>query len=106
VISLRDGKRVTVPIAAVTRCAVSAHRVQDIRFTGGQRWRISAEHPLADGRTIGDLRVGDRVDGAIVSSVETISYGEPYTYDILPDTGSGIYFAEGIAIGSTIPADR
>jgi intein/homing endonuclease len=106
VISWRDDRRVTVKIAAVTRCAVEAHTMQRIRFANGAEWEVSAPHPLADGRTAGELRPGDSVAGVAVRAVETVAYREPFTYDILPDSDSAVYFAEGLPIGSTLASQR
>jgi hypothetical protein len=36
--------------------------------------------------------------------VEIVPYGHPYTYDILPASKSGTYFAAGVLIGSTLKA--
>jgi hypothetical protein len=37
-----------------------------------------------------------------VVSVLVVPYTEPFTYDILPDSETGVYFAAGAAIGSTL----
>jgi hypothetical protein len=63
---------------------------------------ISAVHPTADGRTIGALRDGDELDGVRVKESRTVPYGYDATYDILPDSDSGAYFAGGVLIGSTL----
>jgi len=31
-----------------------------------------------------------------------VGYAEPFTYDILPESDSGMYFAGGVLIGSTL----
>jgi hypothetical protein len=63
---------------------------------------ISAGHPTIDGRTFGDLHAGDELDGVAISSSESIPYAHDATYDILPDSDSGAYFAGGVLIGSTL----
>jgi hypothetical protein len=69
---------------------------------GGVVLEISAPHPTADGRTIGALRPGDLLDGVRVSSATIVRYEHEFTYDILPDSDSGTYFAGGVLVGSTL----
>jgi hypothetical protein len=91
-----------VPILRVGRTPVLNHRVVRVRLTGGRTLEISAGHPTADGRTFAALTVGASLDGAVVEFAETIPYTYPYTYDILPASASGDYFASGLRIGSTL----
>ena len=41
---------------------------------------------------------------AIAANVVPIAYDQPFTYDILPDSDSGAYFAASVLIGSTLAA--
>jgi len=91
-----------VPILRVSRTAVANHRVVRVKMAGGRTLEISAGHPTADGRTFGDLRAGTRLDGSVIESVEIVPYTHPYTYDILPASQAGTYFAAGRLIGSTL----
>ena len=63
---------------------------------------ISAGHPTADGRTFGQLRPGDRLGDVEIVAVQVIPYVHDYTYYILPASESGVYFAAGVPIGSTL----
>ena len=63
---------------------------------------ISANHPTADGRAFGALVPGDTLDQVEIVDVAVIPYEHPYTHDILPDSDTGIYYAGGVAIGSTL----
>ena len=63
---------------------------------------ISAPHPTADGRVFGDLHAGDSLDGRAIESIEVIGYTHEFTYDILPGSDTGTYFAAGMQIGSTL----
>jgi hypothetical protein len=92
-----------VPVSRTSRTEVLDHRVQRVALTGGALLEISSGHPLADGRRFGDLSAGDLLDGVEVLHVETVTYAYPFTYDILPDSESGTYFAGGVLMGSTIP---
>ncbi|MEE9324809.1 MAG: Hint domain-containing protein [Dehalococcoidia bacterium] len=68
----------------------------------GRALLASPGHPLADGRTLEELVTGSVVDGARVISIGRVSYEEGATYDILPEGGTGRYWANGILIGSTL----
>jgi len=65
---------------------------------------ISGVHPTADGRTFADLHSGDDLDGVRVVGASVIPYAHDATYDILPDSDTGTYFAAGVLIGSTLAA--
>jgi hypothetical protein len=91
-----------VPIAREAHRAVNQHHVVHVTLDSGVELRISAPHPTADGRTFGALRVGDSLDGHSIVSVEVVPYADPFTYDILPDSDTGAYFAGGALIGSTL----
>jgi hypothetical protein len=73
-----------------------------VTSTDGRVLEISPGHPTADGRTFGDLRAGTRLDGAVITSAQVVPYRHAYTYDILPMSQSGDYFAAGMLIGSTL----
>jgi hypothetical protein len=94
---------VAVPVLRVNRAPVHDHHVVRVSLENGHVLSISAPHPTADGRTFGDLRAGDMLDGAIITRVEVVPYQHPFTYDILPASGSGTYYAGGARIGSTLP---
>jgi hypothetical protein len=109
--SIRVGDRVysadrgalrLVPVVRVGRVAVFHHRVVEIALSTGSVLRLSAGHPTADGRKIGDLLPGAHLDDAIVLSRRDVDYTQPYTYDILPASETHAYVAGGVLVGSTI----
>jgi hypothetical protein len=109
--SIRVGDRVysadrgalrLVPVARVGRVAVFHHRVVEIALSTGAVLRLSAGHPTADGRKIGELMPGAHLDDAIVLSRRDVDYTQPYTYDILPASETHAYVAGGVLVGSTI----
>jgi hypothetical protein len=102
VYSTDDRGFVVAPIARVTRVPAPRHRVVRITLDDGASFAMSAPHPTADGRTIGDLRPGDRLGERRVRDVETIDLAFPYTVDILPASRSGAYVAAGALVGSTL----
>ena len=98
-----DGQgTIVVPLLQVNRAAVHNHRVMRVTLATGRVLEVSAPHPTTDGRTFGDLVPGSRLDGVLVVGVEVEPYQHDFTYDILPDSPSGAYYAAGVAIGSTL----
>jgi hypothetical protein len=99
---------VVVPVVRVNESAVSAgYRVVRVRLANGATLDVSATHPTLDGRSFGDLRAGGALGGVGVLSAELVPYGHDRTFDILPASDTGAYFAGGALIGSTLkPAAR
>jgi hypothetical protein len=93
-----------VPLLRTNRTAVSGHHVVRVALANGSVLEISAGHPTADGRTFEDLRAGGKLDSTPITSAEVVAYSYPFTYDILPASDSGTYFAGGALIGSTLKA--
>ncbi len=104
VYSLHRGQLTAVPLVGTQRILVQNHRVVRLDFEGGARIEMSAGHPTADGRGFGALRAGQEVDGVRLASVRVIPYKHDATYDILPQSDTGAYFASGILVGSTMKA--
>jgi hypothetical protein len=101
--SMDRGQIAVVPIKAVHQePVVGAHQMVEVRLAQGVTLRISPRHPTADGRQFGDIKAGDRLDGIPVLGATLVPYDQRYTYDILPDSDSGTYFAGGALIGSTL----
>jgi len=98
---LSDGMA-AVPILKVSKVKAVNHIVCRLAFDDGVILEISPSHPLPDGRRIGDLQVGDSADGRRILKAERIPYVHSHTYDILPDSRSGTYYANGIRVGSTL----
>ncbi len=96
-------QRVLAPIALVGHVQVpSTHQMIHLILSDGRQLWASPGHPTTDGRRLGDLRTGDPLDGARITQVERVPYGQTYTYDILPSGGTGFYWANGILMGSTL----
>ena len=96
------GKKIAGVITA-TASAQSPTSFQIIRIVLNDGRLVSASpgHPTTDGRTIGELKVGDTLDGGIIAAVSAVPYSG-YTFDILPDGGTGYYWANGILLKSTL----
>jgi hypothetical protein len=103
VYSVHHGHLKGVPIILINRVPVTgSHHMVEVRLSTGSLLSISPSHPTADGRTFADLAAGDRLDDVLLNSVRRVPYTEAYTYDILPDSDSGAYFAGGVLIGTTL----
>jgi hypothetical protein len=103
VYSIDRGSLAVVPIKKVRRQPVTgSHRVVELKLAHGATLRISPRHPTADGRFFAELSPGDFVDGVRVIGARLVDYDQPFTYDVLPDSDSGTYFAGGTLIGSTL----
>lgn len=104
VYSVHRGVLVAVPLLQTHSTPVRDHHVQRVTLASGRVLQISAGHPTADGRTFADLAQGAALDGVEITGVERIAYAHDATYDILPDSDTGAYFAAGVLIGSTLAA--
>jgi hypothetical protein len=93
---------VAVPIVQLHRQPARGHAVPRLFLENRQTLEISAGHPTADGRTFGDLGSGDRLGGIRIKWVLQVPYRFDFTYDILPASSTGTYFAAGAWIGSTL----
>ncbi len=103
VYSTSDDAVVIVPILRVGSTPVVQHRVVRLELASGTVLEISAGHPTADGRTFADLLNGGQLDGDhAIARAELVPYAHARTYDILPASSSGTYFAGGVLIGSTL----
>ncbi len=98
-----DGRRVAQPLVRIGSTPVPAsHQVVHLVLDDGRAVFASPGHPTADGRQVGDLRAGDQLDGAAVLSAALAIYGGGSTFDILPASTSGLYWANGILLASTL----
>lgn len=78
------------------------HQMVHITLDDGRKLIASQGHPTTDGRYLGDLKVGDLLDGSKIIRIVLTNYDENYTYDILPSGPTGSYWADGILLKSTL----
>ena len=98
-----EGNRVLSPVIRTGASEVpTAFRLLSIVLDDGRTLTASPGHPSADGRALGEYKVGDELDGAIVVTIGLVPYNEGRTYDILPAGATGRYWANGIRVGSTL----
>jgi hypothetical protein len=99
----RLGRRVAGVIIRIGSMPVPAgHEVVKLALRDGRSVLVSPGHPLVDSRPIADLQPGDDYNGSVVASVERLAYDGGRTYDLLPSGPNGIYWANGIELGSTL----
>jgi len=102
--TLVGGARIAAPLIAIGSTPVPAtHEVVRLALDDGRSVLVSPGHPTADGRLVGDLRAGDALDGARVLSAEREPYDGGFTFDVRPAGATGVYWANGVLLGSTIP---
>jgi hypothetical protein len=98
-----DGTRVPAPVLEVGSTPVPAgHLMVHLVMADGRDLLASPGHRTADGRPLGTLVVGDRLDGSTVSAWELVPYAGDRTYDLLPAGPTASYWANGILLASTI----
>jgi hypothetical protein len=97
------GRRVEGTVIALASVpAPAGHHVIRVALADGRSVTASPGHPLADGRTLGELSVGDIVDGSVIVDLEAIQYEGNETFDLVVSGETGLYLAGGIALASTI----
>jgi hypothetical protein len=98
----REGHRTVAVVRQVGDMqAPIGHEVVRIELADGRMVTASPGHPTADGRSVGELELGQRFDGSTIVGLGLIPYAG-FTYDLLPSGPTGTYFANGILLGSTL----
>lgn len=98
-----SGRRVAARVALVGATPVgAAHTLVRVALDDGRVVSASEGHPTADGVSLGAVMAGDRIDGARVIAVARVPYRGERTVDFLPDSATGIYWADGVPLRSTL----
>ena len=98
-----DGRRIAGTVIALgSTQAPKGHHVVRLLLADSRSVTASPGHPLRDGRLLGDLRVGDVVDGSVVVAIDSLPYSGGETFDLVASGPTGAYFAGGIPLGSTL----
>lgn len=98
----RGGRVAAAVERAGNMTAPADHVVVHLVLADGREFYASPGHPLADGRLLGSLVAGDRVDGSIAVFAGRVPYGLGTTFDLLPAGPTGSYWAGGVPLQSTI----
>ena len=89
-------------IDTVKRQAPLSFLLTRITLEDGRSVTASPGHPAADGRALAYYRAGDVLDGSRIILIESVTYLDSATYDILTSGPTGLYRANGILLRSTI----
>lgn len=101
------GARIAEPVIATGSTPVPPeHLMVHLVLADGRELLASPGHRTADGRALGSLEAGDRLDGSTVVAWELVPYAGGRTYDILPAGATGHYWADGIELSSTLGTPR
>jgi hypothetical protein len=99
------GKRIAAAVVETTMTPVPAlFQVVRVGLSDGRDVTAAWRHPTAAGRALGEYHAGDTLDGALVTVVERVVYQGGATYDLLPGGPTGLYWANGILLKSTLAA--
>jgi hypothetical protein len=97
------GTRVAAPVARVSSSPVPRdHVVVDLRLEDGRELHVSPGHPAADRSDVLAIHERELYDGSRVVGAKLVPYDGARTYDLLPAGPTGIYWANGIPVGSTL----
>ena len=97
------GERVAEPVVEVGSMVVpTGHLMVHVRLADGRQLLVSPGHRAGDGRPLGSLSVGDSLDGSTITMWELVPYSGSSTYDLLPAGPTGLYWANGILLSSTL----
>ncbi len=98
-----SGDRIAGAIVKTVMTPVPPYfQVIRLGLSDGRTVTASPGHPTVEGRPLGKYHVGDTLDGARVVRVERTAYDGEATYDLLPDSLSGLYWANGFLLKSTL----
>lgn len=99
----KEGQRIEAPIINKDSVKVAFnHLLINILLEDGRRIKCTPEHPNADYSLLSSLKTGNLLDGSKVIEIHFEHYTQPYTFDILPAGETGVYWASGIRLGSTL----
>jgi len=99
----KNGNKVKSSVMKISNTdAPKNHKVVDLILSDKREVWVSLNHPTINNKPVGNLKVGDFYDNEKVESVKIIDYWAEKTYDLLPDSETGAYWANGIILGSTL----
>lgn len=90
-------------VIKTSKLRVYNHKIVEVKLNDGTVLEISPGHPIGPRSiTFGALKPGFKLDKREVVSTMLVEYKEKYTYDILPNSLTGNYYANGVLIGSSL----
>ena len=101
-----SGRRIAAAVVETAMIPVpSLFQAVMVGLNDGRSVTAAWRHPTAEGRALGEYHAGDALDGALVIVVERVIYKGGATYDLLPSGSTGLYWANGILLKSTLAAN-
>jgi hypothetical protein len=97
------GERVAEPLLQVSNPSVPVpFNILRFILSDARSLTASPGHPTVQGRTLGELAIGDTLDSAQIISIELVVYRAGMTFDLLPAGATGYYWANNILLASTL----
>jgi len=96
------GDRQVGVVRSIVATPVTCGKLLHLVLSDGRTIVVSPQHPLSNGRPASDLSSSELLDGATVQTNEYVEGCPDFTYDLLPSGQTGIYWANGIPLGSTL----
>lgn len=97
------GEKILSKVSMISNAPVpKTHQVIDLVLDDGREVWVSPDHPTILGSRVRDLHTGELYDAARIISTELVPYWDNKTYDLLPNSDTGEYWANGILLGSTL----
>lgn len=99
----KESNKISVPILRLSKTRVPQnHRVSHLVLSDGRKLDVSPNHPNTSGNPVSLLKPGDIYDKSVVLENSLLPYWDLFTYDLLPDSETGFYFANSILLKSTL----
>lgn len=98
---LSGNRQLALVLEVGSMLAPAGHEVVHLALADGREVWVSPGHPTSDGRQVGDLVPGDVLDGSRIVAAERTPY-VGRTYDLLPSGPTGVYWADGVPLRSTL----
>lgn len=101
--TLDAGGRVAGTVIALGSTSAPAnHHVIRLTLADGRSVTASPGHPVADGRALGSLALGDLIDGSAITGLDLLDYSGGETFDLVVSGATGIYLSDGVPLRSTL----
>jgi len=98
-----EGKREAAEVIETVKTGVpSQFRIVRVILSDGRALMASPGHPTADGRPLSSYKSGEVLDNGLIISLEFVVYNGEATYDLLPSGDTGLYWANGVLLRSTL----
>lgn len=102
----KSGKKVLRSIINTAKVkAGNNHKMLFIELANGISIKMSVEHPDKNGLPMIEAVKKGELNGIEIKDISLVSYMNRYTYDLLTDGENGVYFANGILLGSTLSSN-